>query len=629
MKLTHRLSVKILAIVLLVCSILVLGLSAFGIIFGCSTGMYKDASSFYETDMMEHYTLSYAYDLFWEYTENDWTENSLKSYFRDTNLNLAIASKEEPETILAEVNPFEGKAVYEHTEDMSVHTSDETTDYIVTIRLPETLEKKDYFYYYSNLFDFLLPLKTELIVILVASSLLTIALFIFLCFALGHKGETQELFLNPLDKIPFDLYLFCGITLFCVGVLLLEPLYYSFRYSDYTELLLTLTGLILLLMVLVCLAVIFSFITRFKYGKWWQNTICYRLLVVILRFAARAWQSIRQGTLLLFHALPMAWRTVLIASGVMLLNCFLLCESRWYSFFAFLAFLLNIAILAVIILICFQLQILQKAGKRLAEGDFSEKTDTSRLFWDFRKHAENLNAISDGMQIAVNKQMRSERLKTELITNLSHDIKTPLTSIINYVDLLQRAQTEEQKDEYLSVLDRQAKRLKRLTDDLLEASKASSGNMPVELRPVDIDEIFSQSLGEYSDRLAAAQLEPVVQLSAPQLRVLADGGHLWRVMDNLLSNVCKYALPNTRVYLDAIQRGNDVLISVKNISRAALNIDADELMERFVRGDIARTSEGNGLGLNIARSLVELMGGSFRLYVDGDLFKAEIRLPVV
>ena len=224
--------------------------------------------------------------------------------------------------------------------------------------------------------------------------------------------------------------------------------------------------------------------------------------------------------------------------------------------------------------------------------------------------------------------MRSERLKTELITNVSHDLKTPLTSIINYTDLLQREPLPPRAAEYAAVLARQGEKLKKLTEDLVEASKASAGAMPCHPAAVNLQELAEQALGEYEEKLAAAALTPVVSMPADGLYALADGRLTWRVLDNLLNNACKYALPGTRLYLDGTVQEHLAVLSVKNISRQPLNVSAEELMERFVRGDAARSSEGSGLGLSIARSLTELQGGRFRLVVDGDLFKAELALPL-
>ncbi|MBQ7758241.1 sensor histidine kinase, partial [Anaerotignum sp.] len=223
--------------------------------------------------------------------------------------------------------------------------------------------------------------------------------------------------------------------------------------------------------------------------------------------------------------------------------------------------------------------------------------------------------------------MKSERLKTELITNVSHDIKTPLTSIINYVDLLKKENLEGQAAEYIEVLDRQSRRLKKLTEDLVEASKASTGNLKVNLVPTDMGELVAQAVAEYEEKLEKAKLEVVINGSKTPVFAMVDGNLTWRVFSNLLSNACKYSQTGTRVYIDIKEESPFVTVSMKNISKDALNIPAEELMERFVRGDSSRHTEGSGLGLNIAQSLVGLQKGKFTLEIEGDLFKAYIKFP--
>ena len=247
---------------------------------------------------------------------------------------------------------------------------------------------------------------------------------------------------------------------------------------------------------------------------------------------------------------------------------------------------------------------------------------------DLKKHGENLNQIAAGMSVAVENRMKSERMKTELITNVSHDIKTPLTSIINYASLISEEKSENEKiTEYSSVLVRQSEKLKRLIEDLVEASKASTGNLDVALAPCDAGTFLTQAGGEYEDKMKQADLALVTKLPEKELRIMADGRRMWRVFDNLMNNVCKYALPGTRVYVGTELQNDHILISFKNISRESLNISADELMERFVRGDSSRHTEGSGLGLSIAKSLIELHKGTLVLTIDGDLFKADIVLP--
>ena len=271
--------------------------------------------------------------------------------------------------------------------------------------------------------------------------------------------------------------------------------------------------------------------------------------------------------------------------------------------------------------------VLMEAARRMSRGDLDTKVADSFLLGAFRDFAEDLNALGGSAKLAAQKEMRSERMKTELITNVSHDIKTPLTSIINYVDLLQKPHTPEEELEYLEVLGRKSEQLKKLIQDLMEMSKASTGNIAVDIRPLDAGEAVNQALGEFADKLDACRLTPVVTLPEVPVTMLADGRLVWRVLSNLLSNAVKYALPGTRLYVDVARSGDTVRISLKNVSAQPLNMDAEELMERFVRGDVSRNTDGSGLGLNIARSLMEVQQGRLTLSIDGDLFKASLTLP--
>ena len=298
-------------------------------------------------------------------------------------------------------------------------------------------------------------------------------------------------------------------------------------------------------------------------------------------------------------------------------------EMDIYLVLFFLTKLIEFPFAAFILL---QMQKLQEGSKRIAAGDLSEPIDTSKMIWEFKKHGENINKVSDGIALAVEDRMKSERFKTELITNVSHDIKTPLTSIINYVDLIKKEEVEDQTlQEYIDVLDRQSARLKKLIEDLMEASKASTGNLTVNMDDCDVEVLLTQLIGEFEEKLVANQLDVVVQKPEHPVFVMADGRHLWRVFDNLLNNICKYSLSGTRVYVSLEEQENEVTITFKNISKDALNIPSEELMERFVRGDSSRNTEGSGLGLSIAQSLTELMKGSMKLEIDGDLFKVRLK----
>jgi signal transduction histidine kinase len=249
------------------------------------------------------------------------------------------------------------------------------------------------------------------------------------------------------------------------------------------------------------------------------------------------------------------------------------------------------------------------------------------MLGDFKDFSESLNNINEGLQTAVNEKMKSERFKTELITNVSHDIKTPLTSIINFVDWLQKPHTPEQNAQYLEILRRQSYQMKRLIEDLIELSKANTGNMTVNLARLDAVETVNQALGEFSDKLDAAGLTPVFRQPENPIFVLADGRLLWRVLSNLLTNAIKYAMAGTRLYLDLVCADDQVRLSIKNVSKEILQHSSEQLMERFSQGDTSRQSGGSGLGLNIAQSLMEVQGGSLELELDGDLFKVTICFP--
>ena len=271
---------------------------------------------------------------------------------------------------------------------------------------------------------------------------------------------------------------------------------------------------------------------------------------------------------------------------------------------------------------------LKEGAEKLANGSLQEKIDTAKMFWEFKKHGEALNSIHDGISLAVEKRMQSEHFRTELITNVSHDIKTPLTSIINYVDLLQKEEIDNEKaKEYLEVLNRQSARLKKLTEDLIEASKASTGSMPVKMESLELGVFLTQTVGEFEEKIHAAGLRMVMHRPETEIFVNADGRHLWRVVENLVQNICKYAQSGTRVYIDLDETEKEAVISFKNISQYELNISGSELMERFVRGDASRHTDGSGLGLSIAGSLMELMGGKLEIVVDGDLFKVVLHFP--
>lgn len=470
----------------------------------------------------------------------------------------------------------------------------------------------------------------------------TLACLVFAFVSAGRRKGREGASLNAIDRLPLDLY--AAICWAAVFGLLLAVVAVADNMTDNTwPFLVTRNGVMFAVTVAICaytgiliaLAPFLSFATRLKVGGgiWWRNTVIYRALKLCWRFVKWCWSLVKRFCGWVWYMtkkIPIVPRTAIIMAAILFFNFLLMVWNMNVYGDAFVWFLFFILSLVIFLAACFgawQMKSLKAAGERMARGEIDEKIDTQHMYWEFRHHAENLNSIGDGMAAAVEQRMKSERLKTELITNVSHDIKTPLTSIVNYVDLLQKPHTPEQEAEYLEVLDRQSKRLKKLTEDLVEASKASTGNMNVNIVRTNTREIIEQSLAEYGRRMEQGNLSVIVKISEEPPQAMADGRLLWRVLDNLFNNVVKYALPGTRVYITSELDGGDAVISVKNISRDPLNISAEELMERFVRGDSSRHTEGSGLGLNIAQSLVNLMRGKFSISVDGDLFKAEIRLP--
>ena len=438
---------------------------------------------------------------------------------------------------------------------------------------------------------------------------LTLLCFCFLMTSCGHWQGKDGIHLTWLDKIPADVWLLVLLCLFCMGW---NAFYYEWGRIFFCA---ALTPLLLLFL---C-----AFSAQCKAGTVLRGSLIARFI----RLVWRIMKATGRGLYRIAKGLPLMWKTALVTLALVFIE-FILFIQDYYGTRAAPFLLLKLLELLAILYIALSLHTLQKGGEAMADGDFSQNIDTRLLIGDFKRYGQRMNDLRSGIEQAVQEQTKAERMKTELITNVSHDIKTPLTSIVNYMDLLQKEDVQsETAREYIAVLDRQSRRLKKLTEDLVEASKASSGALPVDLQPTDVSVLFDQIVGEYQDRLADCRLTLVARPPEQAVSVYADGKLLSRVMDNLVSNICKYALEDTRVYAVAACDEEHVTISFKNVSRAELNISPDELMERFVRGDASRHTEGSGLGLSIAGSLVQLMGGTFHLSIDGDLFRADITLP--
>lgn len=456
--------------------------------------------------------------------------------------------------------------------------------------------------------------------------LVTIICFIVLMCVSGRKPHTEELFPGPFHSVPFDLLL-AGCFVLAIGTIWLCGV------IENVGILLVVAGLFIVDSC-VLLGVCMSVATRIKLHSFIKNTIIFRCLnlarKIICRFFALL-KKLHKFNMSIIHSFPIIWKTAIALFGLFFLEFIvILVTYRDLDILMLLFFLEKLIIIPAVLYLAVCLRKLQKGGIALAGGNLSFVTDTRGMFWDLKQHGENLNSIADGMSIAVEDRIKSERMKTELITNVSHDIKTPLTSIINYATLIGNEPSENTKiTEYSEVLIRQSERLKRLIEDLVEASKASSGNLDVNLAPCDATVFLTQAAGEYEEKLQRSELTLIVKQPDKELHIMADGRRMWRIFDNLMNNICKYSQSGTRVYLSLEQIGSSAVITFKNTSRDSLDMTEEELMERFTRGDSSRNTEGNGLGLSIAKSIAELQNGTLKLSIDGDLFKAILTFPMI
>lgn len=457
---------------------------------------------------------------------------------------------------------------------------------------------------------------------------LTLLALIWILWTAGHKSGAEEIVLTWQERIFFDVYavvMIAGIAWLAFGtVWAAEQLYwgqsYAVRGEDFdTFFNLGVTGAGALFAAGVGCAVLLlrTLAVRVKARCLGKTTLLCRVA---------AWMA---GTIHDFvRFLPFTWKIVLGFGAYVIVTFFLIMGGVYNGAFMFMYLCLQLALVLFLAWWAYGYYRLRQGTKTIARGDLEYQIDTRHMPYDLRLQAEDLNNISVGLAGAVDEKMKSERFKAELITNVSHDLKTPLTSIINYVNLLKSTQqTDPKAIDYIEVLDRKSQRLKKLTEDLVEASKASTGVLSVTREKIGMSQLIDQATAEWEEKLSDRRLTLVTTLPEGETWVYADGRHLWRVIDNLLSNCAKYAMEGTRIYLDLERGKGQVALSVKNISRDPLNVPAERLMERFVRGEESRSTEGSGLGLSIARSLTELQGGAFDLAVDGDLFKAIVTLP--
>ena len=619
-KVTHNLGFKVLALFLVIISAVMSFISVSAVVLGGESGFYSEnPHSYYDTPLCELTTQRYARRIIEMYK---FDPNGLEAWKEKKNTNFGFEIYDPDGNIISQGNvPETIGATKSFTYYISKHYNAEGEwveyDEPMMIELKGYIESpltaSDNYWISYQLYDMAYALRMWMLLLALSSVFVFFASLIYLLCAAGHRGNSEKITPNIQDRIPLEIYFGLVMMLTSIPLVGLQAIF-PFD-SFFTDVMFLMS--VLLYFATLGIAVLMTIATRLKMGKWWRNSITYWFLRIGWKFAVGLFTTIRDA----ITALPMTWK---VAVSWFIISLFYFTNS--YNNGA--VFIVNCIIMVLLLSVAAQLQKLKKAGEQLVNGNLEFKVNTSRMFRTFRRHGNNLNSLSKGALIAMEQKIKSERLKTELITNVSHDIKTPLTSIINYVDLLKKEELTGQAQEYLGVLDRQSRRLKKLTEDLVEASKASTGNIAANLVPTDLCELAHQSVAEYEEKLEKSDLEVVITAKEEPIYGMVDGNLTWRILSNLLSNACKYSQTGTRVYVEISKKGKFAVISMKNISRDQLNVAPDELMERFVRGDCSRSTEGSGLGLNIARSLVELQKGKFILSIDGDLFKAYVQVPL-
>lgn len=462
----------------------------------------------------------------------------------------------------------------------------------------------------KNIYDFMLEHKTFPIYSCTFSLILLVIIAFYLFWSIGHKKGKEEITLNALDHIPYEI-----ICAGCFGLLFFALTLIINLSSTYVHyMMITVCGTAYFVGYIGCAIWGITTIKRIKAKRFWKSFLTYQVIKYFCKKIEKYTREISQKTPTTKKVFWYYWGFVVIS---VVLACF------GGSFITIVALLLFwFWVFYKIRKYIRQQDEIKEALEKIYQGNNDIYINVNDLEGVLKEMAVYINDIAGGFSNAIEESLKSERLKTELITNVSHDIKTPLTSIINYVDLLKKEELPNEKvKEYVKILDMKSQRLKKLTEDLVEASKVSSGNVQLKIEEIKLKELLYQSMGEFKDRFEEKNLKIETNMPNEEIKIKADNRYLYRVIENLFSNITKYALENSRVYIDMQKEKSKIRISIKNISKEKLNISSDELMQRFVRGDKSRYTEGSGLGLSIAKSLTELQGGRFDISIDGDLFK--------
>ena len=512
--------------------------------------------------------------------------------------------------------------------DMVKYTGTSGEDFVFAAAVDTTFPIQDNFYTENRLYENYGSSAREIALVGVIAGLLWIAGCVWLTMIAGRRATDKELHLCWFDRWKTEI---AAAVIFFLGFLPLlfgsaifsyiddisygiyEPSYMQTSYVQEVIPLLILGAGAALVGCMVFLAGYLSLVRRAKARNLWKNSLLRALCSFVYK---------------LFSNLKCLWKRVLIFAGFVVIHWItILCWPGSVWPLIMLAAEIGALVLLVNESICREK--IKTGILKISGGQVDYQIPTEGLRGDQKTIAESINSIGEGLDAALAESMKSERLKTDLITNVSHDIKTPLTSIINYVDLLKKENFEDPKvQRYLEILESKAQRLKTLTEDVVEASKVSSGNISLEFMNLNFVEMIQQTSGEFEEKFKARNLTEVLNISVEEACIRADGRRTWRILENIYNNAAKYAMEGTRIYADLKVENGQVIFSLKNISQQQLNISADELTERFIRGDISRSTEGSGLGLSIAKTLTELQGGQFQLYLDGDLFKVTVIFPL-
>ena len=467
-------------------------------------------------------------------------------------------------------------------------------------------------------------LEQNVYVIIPITTILIVLIAIYLIISIGHKKGTNEISINDLDKIPLEIIAFVAICIGCIPFIILEGV--TDDYNAIASLLVT----AYLLIYVLCAITFHTLIKRVKSKTLLKSTIIGRIILFVDKIIIKLNKKIKSTWQTFTYSTNITAKVILYSGLIAVIGLVILLMFR-ISFMTILleTILILIVLYKIIKAIKNFIQVENKL-KEIYEGNNQNKLKSYEFIPEFQNTVKYINDISNGLDNAIQEKIKSERLKAELITNVSHDVKTPLTSIINYVDLLKKENIENEKaKEYIEILDNKSQRLKKLTEDLVEASKVSTGNISLKLEKINIVELLKQASGEFEDKFQKRGLKTIIDCKETEINIMADSRYMYRIIENLLSNISKYALENSRVYIDIKKIEKQVKIEVKNISKDKLNISAEELMQRFVRGDKSRTTEGSGLGISIAQNLTELQKGKFNLILDGDLFKVELVFDVI